>query len=241
LILSAPVAAHAHLTMDEPEPRYPSTEQKDGPCGRDGGERTDSVTVAEPGSTITIRWNEYIDHPSHYRVAFDVDGDDDFVDPVCLENCDDRRQPAMVWADDETGNVLLDFIEDRTGGGDYEVSVTLPDVECERCTLQLIQVMYDKRPYVSGGNDIYYQCADFALRRSTTETDAGPPAPEVDAGGIVLPPLDAGTTPARDAGRTTPTVDAGSDETGGGGCSTGGPGPGALWLLALLAWRRRRT
>ena len=45
---------------------------------------------------------------------------------------------------------------------DYE-QVTLPDVECERCTLQLIQVMTDKAPY-GDGNDLYYQCADLALR-----------------------------------------------------------------------------
>ncbi|MCA9560948.1 MAG: hypothetical protein KC583_20510, partial [Myxococcales bacterium] len=54
--------------------------------------------------------------------------------------------------------------------------VTLPDVECDNCTLQVIQVMFDKPPQTSPGNDLYYQCADLVLRGD------GPPPPPVDAG-----------------------------------------------------------
>jgi len=108
-----------------------------------------------------VRLNETIDHPSHYRIAFNPDGDD-FEDPVSIE--------------DRDGNhpfVLLDGIADDDAAR-QSVGATLPDVECDNCTLQLIQVMYDKQGNGFGGrdsqemdaddnDDIYYSCADLVL------------------------------------------------------------------------------
>src|SRR5690606_6077325 len=51
---------------------------------------------------------------------------------------------------------------------------TLPDIECESCTLQVVQVMYDKKPY-GDGNDLYYQCADIALRPGGGASSEPPP------------------------------------------------------------------
>jgi len=63
-------------------------------------------------------------------------------------------------------SVLLDAIPDTPSGGLSTVSVILPDIECDNCTLQVIQVMADKPPYTLGGNDLYYQCADIVLTYS---------------------------------------------------------------------------
>jgi hypothetical protein len=73
--------------------------------------------------------------------------------------------PVPAFFDDTSGGptVLVDGIPDRAGGGTDEQEVTLHDVECERCTLQLIQMMTDKPPD-GDGNDRYFQCADLALR-----------------------------------------------------------------------------
>ncbi len=163
--LAAPAAAHLGLRF--PPSRYGDDVLKDGPCGRSGGARTATMTVLEPGATIEVVWDEYVDHPGHFRVAFDVDGDDDFVDPVCLGGCGTRTPEIALYGD---ATVLLDGIAD-TAGGEGRVQVTLPDVACERCTLQVLQVMYDKPPYVVPGNDIYYQCADLVLRRATCVGD----------------------------------------------------------------------
>lgn len=89
------------------------------------------------------------------------------------------------------------------------IEVSLPDVECEHCTLQVIQVMYDKKPISVGGNDIYYHCADIALVRDASETDLGPPA---DGGGT-----------------------AGGD----GAVGADGADGACWWLLSLAALRRR--
>jgi hypothetical protein len=148
------------------------------------------VTEFRPGETITVSLNETIDHPSHYRIAFNPDGDK-FEDPTSK--------------DDKTGAhpfVLLDNITDESAAK-QSVKVTLPNVTCERCTLQLIQVMYDKGGNGFGGNDgvapdnddLYYACADIVLKG---EPVSGSPSAPADAG--TGPALnDAGALP-RDAG-----------------------------------------
>ena len=158
----SPVETRAHLGLDVPTSRYGPDTLKSGPCGVAGGERTTNVTYFEPGETIEVRWDEYVDHPGHYRIAFDDDGVDDFVDPATMMELDSNDA------------VLLDGITDKgQGERDYVATVTLPELSCDNCTLQVIQVMYDKAPYTTPGNDIYYQCADLVLREAGTSLDAG--------------------------------------------------------------------
>lgn len=176
--------AGAHLGLESPTSRYGPNVLKEGPCGVPGGQRSNNVTVLEPGASIEVVWDEYVDHPGHFRIAFDADGDDDFVDPPCLSGCNSRTPEIELYS---RASVLLDGIADTPRGGEGSAMVTLPDIECERCTLQVIQVMYDKPPYVIPGNDIYYQCADLVLRRSaplptptataTTELPTSTPPP----------------------------------------------------------------
>ncbi|MEY4514434.1 MAG: hypothetical protein RLZZ450_6556 [Pseudomonadota bacterium] len=190
--------ARAHVCMDAPASRVGAgcslaSAQKQGPCGV--AQRGTKPTEFRPGETITVSLNETVDHLSHYRIAFNPDGDA-FEDPTSK--------------DDKTGAhpfVLLDNITDESAAK-QSVRVTLPNVTCERCTLQLIQVMYDKGGNGFGGNDgvapdnddLYYACADIVLKG---EPATGAPAVG-DAGSS---PSDAGLVP-RDAG-ATPT-DAGT-------------------------------
>jgi uncharacterized protein (TIGR03382 family) len=103
-----------------------------------------------------VRWDETVDHPGHYRIAFDDDGNDDF--------------PLPNNPNDNFPSVLVDQIEDRGGGGKYSQEITFPDIECDNCTLQLIQVMTTSVPY----NSFYFQCADITLSSSAPDTpDAG--------------------------------------------------------------------
>ncbi len=223
LVFLFPALASAHLDLTEPPARYDRNELKDGPCGIAGGARGETVAVYEPGATIAITIEEYIDHPSHYRVAFDDDGDDDFRDPVCVDFCESGPQDP-VFAPSEGGTILADVVPDDPAAT-QTIEVTLPEVECERCTLQVIQVMYDKKPITVGGNDIYYHCADIALRSGTGAPDLGPPS-DGGSGGV-----DGGI------GR----MDAGTSASESGGCRASGE-PSAAWLLfalSLVALRRR--
>ncbi len=148
-LISTPAAAHIEVTSHIT--RHGRDQQKNGPCGAANSDGPGAnVYVYEPGETLTIGWHEFINHPGHYRLSFDDQGSDDFVDPAT----------AVERYSNDT--VLLDGIEDLDGVSEYEASITLPDSECDACTIQLIQLMTDKSPY-GDGNDIYYHCIDVRL------------------------------------------------------------------------------
>lgn len=89
----------------------------------------------------------------------------------------------MLWdsLDPHIPNGLLN-------GKEWSWKITLPNVECERCTLQIMQIMQDAQietplgPIVThgpfdGDNDLYYRCVDIVLKRGAGEsvgTTTGP-------------------------------------------------------------------
>ncbi|MBK9516295.1 MAG: lytic polysaccharide monooxygenase [Anaeromyxobacter sp.] len=158
-----------------PASRY-GDEMKFGPCGRLGGARTLTPTTFAPGQVITVTFDEFINHPGFYRIAFDPAGHDDLAPPS-------YDAASLAWTSPAGVQVLADRIPDAAVGLTHgEVVVTLPEVECDGCTLQLIQVMTDKPPF-DGGDDLYYQCADLVLARTPgVDPPPAPVAPE-PAGG----------------------------------------------------------
>lgn len=207
-LVGAPTIASAHIQLVYPPPR--TLELKRGPCGAVNSTRGANVIVLEPGASIDVRWTETINHPGHYRISFDLDGQD-FVVP-----------PTATGSTEGMTNVLVDLIPDQTAPmAAYTRSITLPDMTCENCTLQVIQLMTDKPPYTTDAlsDDIYYQCADIALRRPA-DHDAD---------------VDAPTGPDAGVGAT--------ELTGGCGCRTSqGQGAGmalAAIVLGIVSRRRR--
>jgi hypothetical protein len=222
LVVAAAPAARAHVQIRVPKQRI--TDQKVGPCGLLNSARSQNVCEFRPGATITLEWDETIEHPGHFRVSFDEDGVDSLEDPSDYDDFD------------TAASVLIDQIPDRVvSGGDqrYSIQVPLPNVECDNCTLQLIQVMTDKPPWgPGGGNDIYYQCADLVLSASA------PAEPAPGCGSEATGGPDGG--PGGDDGGDDGATD-GSEE--GGGCAVGKGQVDpliALLGLALVALRARR-
>jgi hypothetical protein len=157
---------------------------KAAPCGIAGSTRGTNVYTYKPGSTITISVDEYIPHPGYYRIAFDNDGDDGFVTPASISgehgNCDGDPKcgPGMEdFCNNDT--VLLDNLDAHASmfGASWTWSVTLPNVECDNCTLQIIQVMTDLDVHgvAYPADDIYYQCIDLVLSNEATN-ELGTPA-----------------------------------------------------------------
>lgn len=206
-LVAAPAAAHIQMST----PMARNTQQKTGPCGVAEGQdmKGDPVATYQGGETITVVWEETVNHPAHYRISLDLDGQDDFVDPGAMDE---------LYSNDA---VLLDGIEDKAGGM-YMAEVELPDVDCDTCTLQLIQVMYDKPPY-GDGNDMYYQCADIVIEGSgvdTTGTTTGDPT----MGDPTGDPTTGDTTGDATTGDTTGDATTGDATTGAettGGSSSG--------------------
>lgn len=179
--LATPV--HAHIRMEGLEAR--TKEQKVAPCGLADTEwGATKVYEFEPGETIEVTINEYIPHPGYFRIAFDKDGDDGFEDPETIQPVDPNRTKVNE-RDKDTGSdfckndaVLMDNLDAHITASQstYTYEVKLPDVECERCTLQVIQVMEDviHGPYnlvVEGFpfdmEDLYHQCVDMTLKRKS--------------------------------------------------------------------------
>jgi len=215
-LVGAPALAAAHIALTNPAPRATAS-IKSRPCGEPNSVRgpVPPGNVLAPGATVEVRWTETIGHPGHYRISFDLDGQD-FTIPLSYN---DTTQNT---------NVLRDLIPSRaTTGATYTQMITLPNQACENCTLQLIQMMTDKPPYTTdaASNDIYFECADIALH-APGGIDAGP---------------DAATRP--DAAEGPDGGNAATDLSGGCGCRTSQSQPAGIAvsvMLGALVTRRRR-
>ena len=185
-----------------------------------------NVQTLRPGASLHLVWDEYIVHPGWFRISFQQNGDTFEIPPVSngptgagaasnypTENLTGKTDPA-------TGSLIL---ADRIAHGTLSKDITLPNVECNNCTLQLTQMMTDKPPYSIDtlSNDIYYTCVDLVLTAAAPATDAG-----------------AGTGTGPDAGGGT---GGGNGGTSGGGCSATGGSAGILGLAFVGLLRRRRA
>ena len=145
LVLLIPASASPHarlLPAGALKPRNTNAGNKGGPCG---AARTSQPTVLAPGQSLTVEWEELIDHPGYYRIAFSPSNDRGFDQ-----------------------NILADHLTDLQGGAlphRYSATVTVPTAPCEQCTIQLIQYMTESQPA-----SLYYSCADIAIR----SMDGGP-------------------------------------------------------------------
>jgi len=174
-------AALAHVRLIDPPPRLDGQEGnnqlKIGPCGQQQNARTTTVTDFTGGETITVAFGEYINHASYYRVALDVEGDDSFPqrpEEAVQQQGDDPESihPLSDITDTSLDVYILQYYMDDQSASfmqetSYRTEVTLPNIDCQNCTLQLIQFMYnDEEPH-------YYQCADITITATDEPTTDG--------------------------------------------------------------------
>lgn len=148
-LLMFPAAAGAHFSLVYPSARYP--DQFGEPCGRNPDTGRDNVTVLQSGSSLTISATQTIGHPGYFRVSFDADGQNDFVNPPFY---------GVFYI---APSVLLDNIPVPPASAPLSVTITLPNIECSNCTLQVLEVLSDHYPPWGDGDDLHYQCADLVL------------------------------------------------------------------------------
>jgi hypothetical protein len=157
-------SASAHIELIDPPPRYVLADGSDNgikscPCGLGGSnrvcnvaadgsdpDRSERVSRFEAGSTVTIRFQEFVNHGGRFRVAFDPEGADmaDFNANILEDVQDPSNASGMMW----------------------EIPITLPNMTCDNCTLQLVQAMeVDQNTEIADPAPIssYYACADIQL------------------------------------------------------------------------------
>lgn len=162
-LAGAPATAWGHALLTQPQPRDNRDDHKDGsggaPCG--AVPRTGQFATYTQGQTVTVNLKETIDHSGCFVVSL-------------IEN-DDTKLTLLGTKNDPVNNNI------PTGGRDDSFQVTLPaGVACERCTLQLRQLMLGAVPgncatAVASTGQTYYSCADIRI----TYPDGGVPPPYV--------------------------------------------------------------
>lgn len=225
--LTLPGVAVAHAGLRVPTPRVTDiragTSIKTGPCGP-YAPGTGARTTLTAGATFTVEFDETINHTGYFQLFFSEVRDDNFVlvqDRIPHSNA----APSPSFASPRP----------------YTTTITVPNVTCSECTLQLIQVMEDRSPPT-----LYFSCADIAIVGGPTPdagvvpVDAGQASdaePALDAPGSAdaAPAPDAvqpdaavaaDAAPAPDAAPMPPPQDAavgGSDAGVGADAASGGP------------------
>ncbi|MEX1368331.1 MAG: SCE4755 family polysaccharide monooxygenase-like protein, partial [Nannocystaceae bacterium] len=247
-LVASPAAAH--ISMTSPPARYAQDYQKSEPCGHPmNPPGQGEPTVYQAGETITVVFDEFVDHQGHFRIAVDPTGTDAFTSPTAFD--DFYNSPE----------VLLDEIADDQDGGIHMVEVTLPDEPCDPCTLQLIQVMVDGA-WGPGNSDLYFQCADIVIEGASAESDGTKGGGDSTGGGGATTGSGASEGGETGGAETATPTSTGGEGSGGegsgtdGGTDTGDPvedsddgcacrsvgtsAPAGMWMLVLLAAARRR-
>jgi hypothetical protein len=201
--------ALGHINLLSPVPRVagiPEGSLSRRPCAQVRDERLDrNVSVFQPGQTIDVVWDAYVQHVSYFRIAFDADGDDSFSARPSMPTDPAADDPTALPAGE--GETILAYVQDHTGDLDHvDEQVTLPNVVCDTCTLQLIQFTYG----LPIADATYHQCADLVLEGplaaaadEPAESDVGTPSRADRAGanesGCALDPTRASLTPMASA------------------------------------------
>jgi hypothetical protein len=174
LVVAVPAVTHAHFKLVEPASWIIEDErgdpQKAGPCGgtnADYGKPSYIVSQAVGGSTLHIKVQETIYHPGHYRIALAVNSPNELpVDPKATTT-DTDKGPRSVSAEIQNPvqvPVLADglFVHAAKSDAPFETDVTLPNISCKRCTLQVIQFM-EQHGVNNPGMFTYHHCATLQI------------------------------------------------------------------------------
>jgi hypothetical protein len=171
LVVGARHVADAHFRLLEPASWLIEDDrgdpQKAGPCGgtnADYGKPSYAVTKMTGGSRLHVKVQETVYHPGHYRIALAVNSPNDLpVDPKATTETGPNGQPRSVSAeiqDPVAPPVLVDglWVHSERAGSAWETDVTLPNINCKHCTLQVVQFMEQHAPN-NPGMFTYHHCA----------------------------------------------------------------------------------
>ena len=175
-VLLAPSVVDAHFTLMAPaswlvENRL-GDPQKKGPCGgtsADAGTPTNVIGKVQGGQTLHVKVQETVYHPGHYRIALAVNSRAELPADPEVTTRDSERGPWSVSAKIQNPvqpPVLVDGLwvhADRAAiAQPFETDITIPNITCEKCTLQIVQFMAEHGKNADG-DFTYHHCADLQI------------------------------------------------------------------------------
>ena len=175
VILGVPATGSAHFILMQPKSAIEENQlgdpQKLGPCGgttANAGTPTGAITAVAGGELLHVKVKETIYHPGHFRLALSVlDRAELPVDPEDVTR-EGPRGPLSVSAKVDPNPkppVLVDGLWDhhvRQAGQEFETDVKIPNINCDHCSLQVIQFM-EEHPINPDGRFTYHHCADLKI------------------------------------------------------------------------------
>lgn len=174
LLAVAPASAHFILVAPDSwiEANVLGDPQKAAPCGTSAitaGTPTNKVTAMRGGDLLHIKIKETIYHPGHYRIALAVKDRAELpADPEATTR-EGPRGPISVSAKIDPAPkppVLADglFVHRERPAPDtfWETDVKLPNINCDKCTVQIIQFM-EEHGLNREGDFTYHHCADLKI------------------------------------------------------------------------------
>jgi len=192
-LLALPRAAEAHFTILAPPPASNSTNggKGDPPCGPTDMP-SNVVTPVMGGSKLMLKVNETVSHPGFYRVALSIKSrtelpaDNVVKDASGMVLLPTNKTGMSATADYQTDPVfpvLADNLFPHTSGSMFSGEITLPNVNCDKCTLQVIEFMAKHASNGDKAGFFYHHCADLKITADTSKPIFDPTAGSGAGGG----------------------------------------------------------
>jgi MYXO-CTERM domain-containing protein len=192
-LLALPATAQAHFTLLAPPPASNSTDggKGDPPCGPTGM-ASNVVTPLMGGSKLTVKVNETVYHPGFYRIALAIKSRAELpLDNVVKDANGMVLSPAgpgsaatAVYQDPPVFPVLADNLWPHTSDMKmFSGEITLPNVNCDKCTLQVIEFMAQHGSNGPKAGYFYHHCADLKITADPSKPIFDPTASGGAGGG----------------------------------------------------------
>lgn len=171
-----PFTASSHFNLVEPANLLVQNDrgdpQKAAPCGgtsEDAGTQSNAITPVRGGDMLHIKIRETVFHPGHYRAALAVNSISELPpDPETTTRASPRG-PLSVSAKIETNpkppllaDGLFVHTERPAPGSFHEADLRLPNINCDKCTLQIIFWM-GEHALNRDGDYSYHHCASLKI------------------------------------------------------------------------------
>ena len=176
---SAPFVS-AHFKLLEPQSWLNEAAngdpQKMAPCGgtsANPGTPSNAITKVRGGSKLHLKVQETVHHPGHYRVALAVNSRAELPKDPEVMTREGARGPISVSAAIQNPvrpPILADGLFAHTTRGEevFETDVDIPNINCEKCTLQIIEFMAE-HGLNADGDFSYHHCADLQITADSTK------------------------------------------------------------------------
>jgi len=177
IIVAMPTVVYSHFRLIEPASWLIESErgdpQKAGPCGvtnNDNVKRSNVITKVAGGQKLHLKLQEMVYHPGHYRVSLAINSPVELPPDPEVTTRDTERGPWSVSTliqNPPQIPVLADglFVHSTRPTGSmepFETDVQLPNINCKKCTLQVVEFMAN-HGYNNPGGYSYHHCAELEI------------------------------------------------------------------------------